>query len=72
MLTNTQSLPYTAGDLIRYKTYSGDVRAVLVKTVYADIKNGRPGFDGLTVPGAEPVWGYTAQVIEVCERTGDA
>jgi hypothetical protein len=59
---------YERGDIIRYRTFSADIRTVLVEATHTDIKKGRPGFDGLTVPGAESVWGYDYQIVEVVKR----
>lgn len=60
---------YNRGDIIRYRTFGTDIRTVLVTDTHADIKKGRPGFDGLTVPGAEPVWGYDSQIVEVVKHS---
>lgn len=62
-------LKYTKGDIIRYRTFSTDIRTVLVTDTHTDIKKGYPGFDGLTVPGAEPVWGYESQIVEVLKHS---
>jgi|TARA_R100000353_G_scaffold16977_1_gene16094 hypothetical protein len=59
---------YERGDIIRYRTFGTDIRTVLVEATHTDIKKGRPGFDGLTVPGAESVWGYDYQIVEVVGR----
>ena len=59
---------YNEGDVIRYRTFCDNIRTVLVTTSHADIKKGRPGFDGVTVPGAAPVWGYDSQIVEVYDR----
>lgn len=63
-------------DIIRYRAFGGEVRRVKVTEVYEDIKNGRPGFDGIEVDrkgnpipdevtgDAETmVWGYLDQII---------
>jgi hypothetical protein len=34
---------------------------VRVTSKHADVKNGRPGFDGMA--GDQPVWGYDSQVV---------
>lgn len=53
-----------AGDVIIYRTYSGEDRQVLVSSVSSDIKNGRAGFDGAIVGDCENlVWGYCSQIV---------
>ena len=61
-------MQYNAGDVIRYRTFCDNIRTVLVQTSHANIKNGRPGFDGVTMPGSHPVWGYDSQIVEVYDR----
>ena len=56
---------YREGDTIAYKSF-GDPRIVKVTARYPDVKNGRPGFDGEVIGGAEDglsVWGYDSQII---------
>ena len=52
---------YNVGDIITYKTFDGSLRHVRVTAKLADVKNGRPGFDGMA--GDTPVWGYDSQVV---------
>ena len=52
-----------AGELVRYKTFANIVRTVRVTTASADIKNGKPGFEGADADSGETVWGYDSQII---------
>ena len=53
---------YNVGDIISYKIFDGSVRSnVRVTAKLADVKNGRPGFDGMA--GDTPVWGYDSQIV---------
>jgi hypothetical protein len=60
----------TVGSIIRYADFTGAVRTVKVTAIDADIKNGRPGFDGTVIsststddkPGMA-VWGYADQIL---------
>ena len=57
---------YEAGDVIWYRPFGGGLRRVLVEQRLADVKHGRPGFDGTVVSGPEkgvPVWGYDDQIV---------
>ena len=72
---------YDVGDIVRYRTFTGDLRTVKVTDKLDDIKNGRPGFDGLEVSSNRSkdrsslfqqivsadtrVWGYDSQIIRV-------
>jgi hypothetical protein len=59
-------MEYEAGDVIWYRPFGGGLRRVLVEQRLADVKHGRPGFDGTVVSGPEkgtPVWGYDHQVV---------
>ena len=56
------------GDIIEYSPFGGGTRRVRVTAVHADVKNGRPGFDGeLVTPLDEhtSVWGYVSQVTRI-------
>ena len=57
---------YEVGDIVRYETYTGELRTVKVTGKHAEIKNGKSGFDG-HIHGAEfdKIWGYDAQIIRV-------
>ena len=55
---------YRVGSTIKYRAFGGEVRTVVVDEKSSDIKNGRPGFDGITRSG-EGCWGYDDQIIEV-------
>jgi|GEM_PF-5846192 len=57
-------LKYKIGSTIKYRAFGGEVRTVVVDEKEADIKNGRPGFGGLTKSG-DGCWGYDDQVIAV-------
>lgn len=60
---------YSTGDTITYQTFGGGhVRTVLVTDRDPDIKNGSPGFFGVTVNDGASVWGYDYQIISVDER----
>lgn len=50
------------GDVIVQRTTVGSERVVTVTNVEADIKNGRPGFDG-TLENGVAVWGYCEQIV---------
>jgi hypothetical protein len=52
------------GDVIIYEAFGGERRTVKVNFVSQDIKNGRAGFDGVTVDGNESVWGYCSQIVK--------
>lgn len=57
---------YEAGDVIWYRHFGGGLRRVLVEHRLADVKHGRPGFDGIVVSEPEngtPVWGYDHQIV---------
>lgn len=61
---------FGAGSVIEYTPIGGGSRRVKVETVDSDIKNGRPGFDGIMLgitdePTGEFVWGYCYQVTRV-------
>ena len=51
------------GDIIIYESV-GDRREIKVTFVSKDIKNNRAGFDGVTVDGNQPVWGYCSQIVK--------
>lgn len=64
------------GDIIEVRTFSGQVRRVLVQERSDDIKDSKPGWDGIVVSsstrGDEPgdaVWGYDDAVLR---RVGKA
>jgi hypothetical protein len=68
---------YRVGDVVKYRTFGGQLRRVRVTRKEADVKNGEPGFDGKLLDtierGAlvkasawhEEVWGYDRQIVEV-------
>ena len=59
---------YEVGDIVRYRTFTGELRTVKVTAKSGDIKNGRPGFDGHIHGVYEDfgtVWGYDSQIIRV-------
>ena len=57
---------YKVGDTVRYETFTGEVRTIKVTTKLDDIKNGRPGFDGVADNGkGMNVWGYNSQILRV-------
>jgi hypothetical protein len=49
--------------MIVYTMFSGNVRVRRVTAVYDDVKNGYPGFDGIT-PGGMSCWGYDDQAVD--------
>ena len=62
-------MKYSEGSIIDYRTWTGEVRRVLVKTREDDVKNGRSGFDGvMTNDTTFEVWGYDDQIIRVVAR----
>lgn len=69
---------YQVGDTVVYYPFGGDRRTVLVEAKYADIKNGRPGFDGRIVGASGDdvftVWGYDDQITSIipASQTGRA
>ena len=52
------------GDVIIYESLGYDRREIRVTSVSKDIKNNRAGFDGVTVDGNQPVWGYCSQIVK--------
>jgi hypothetical protein len=59
-------MDYEAGDVIVYQPFGGGLRRVRVEQRLANVKRGRPGFDGVVVSGPEkgqPVWGYDDQIV---------
>jgi len=57
-------MSYAVGDIIKYQTFGGyETRTVRVTAKYDDVKNGRPGFDGMA--GDTPVWGYDSQIVKI-------
>lgn len=66
-----QSLDYKAGNLIEYAAFGGERRIVRVTVKEPDIKNGRPGFDGVvesTRGIGQSVWGYDSQITRIVAR----
>ena len=61
---------YEVGDVIEYSTFctkSGQPgRRVQVTEKHADVKNGRPGFEGFNEFGT--YWGYDYQIMRVVYR----
>lgn len=68
---------YDVGDVVVQRQGS-QTRFVLVRTKEEDIKNGRPGFDGVETdaqgnvvqddPEFSGVWGYDDQVIRIVKH----
>ena len=59
---------YRIGSIIEYELRGdGTIRTVLVQDKDDDIKNGRPGFDGLLLPEnkGRQVWGYDYQITKI-------
>lgn len=68
-------MEYNIGDTVVYRTFGGDKRTVRVTFKSDDIKNGRPGFDGVVVSSTAGlpdtrVWGYDDQITEVKKVVG--
>ena len=63
---------YEVGDVVRYETFTGELRTIKVTAKLKDVKNGRPGFDGFIRGNEEDtVWGYDSQIIRVfCVKDG--
>lgn len=67
-------MQYKEGDTIHYVDFASERRTVLVQNKSDDIKNGRPGFEGVLMhstnpsdvrDGPETVWGYDDQITVV-------
>lgn len=60
---------YHIGDVIEYRVFSDLLRVVRVTARHRNIKNGRPGFDGVEIvngqTGSFDCWGYDYQVTRV-------
>ena len=62
-------MKYSNGSIIDYRTWTGEVRRVLITEKLDDVKNGRSGFDGVLVDNVGfEVWGYDDQIIRVVAR----
>ena len=60
---------YSNGSIIDYRTWTGEVRRIIVTEKLDDVKNGRSGFDGVLVDDATfEVWGYDDQIVRVIAR----
>ena len=65
------TIDYSVGDTIMYYAFGDEARNVRVTNKEADVKNGRPGFDGIVVSGPETgqsVWGYDDQIAYLIRR----
>ena len=51
------------GEMIVYRVFGGEYRACRITEVCDDVKNGWPGFDGVTPEGMS-VWGYDDQIVD--------
>lgn len=58
---------YEINDTVTYNV-GREERRVLVTLKSDDIKNGRPGFDGIDLDTQMPVWGYDHQIVRVETR----
>lgn len=58
---------YKVGDTVTYIQFGGQRMTVIVTNKERDIKNGRPGFDGVDEDGGA-WWGYDVQIIDVYPR----
>ena len=62
-------MKYSQGSIIDYRTWTGEVRRVIVTSREDDVKNGRSGFDGVLVNDTgNAVWGYDDQIVRVVAR----
>jgi len=61
---------YKVGDIVKYRTFTDDYRYVRVTNKEASIKNGKPGFDGVSSIDGE-VWGYDYQIVKVFKTSVD-
>ncbi len=67
-------MEYEAGDVIWYRPFGGGLRRVIVTERLADVKHGRPGFDGVVASRPEKglaVWGYDDQIVPLQPIRGD-
>jgi len=60
---------YEIGQVVKYKTFGGEVRKVKVTLRESNIKNGRAGFDGVDLRSRRTVWGYDEQIIGYKKET---
>lgn len=58
---------YRIGDTVVYSNNLGQRLRVVVDDKQDDIKNGSPGFSGVTTTGDE-VWGYDDQIISIIAK----
>ena len=59
---------YKIGDVIECSSFSVAVLRIKVMNKEEDIKNGRPGFDGVLLNGPDVgclVWRYDSQILNV-------
>lgn len=54
------------GAVVSVGDFLGGTATIFVTAVHADIKNGRPGFDGLASDGTD-VWRYSHQVTAIIQ-----
>lgn len=57
-------MKYDLGDVVEYTSFDGRKRRTTVENRDPDIKNGRPGFDGILDDGTM-VWGYDSQITRI-------
>lgn len=73
---DTPAGPVRPGDVVTYALSTDRTRTVEIHRVYADVKNGKPGFEGYSPDGmgmgpnhlnekAPNCWGYAAHVLAI-------
>lgn len=69
-------IEYAEGSVVTYEPFGGGPRAVYVTSREADIKNGRPGFEGVILNRASNpaidfgfAWGYDSQILSARSAT---
>jgi hypothetical protein len=61
------TVDYAVGDFVVQRLYSGRERVVRVTERTRNVKDGKPGFDGVN-PEEGEVWGFDDQIERVVRR----
>lgn len=71
-ILNEAAPKYKEGSIITYQPFTGSTRKVKVTNKQKNIKNRRPGFDGVVIePKSEKgdtIWGYDSQIEKVIKE----